>query len=263
MLAFSRVGSNVELDGEGGVEALATSDKVASVTRPRSPRNRAWRRRFESRPCGVRDHARLRPRFFARRRSAAQVRQHAPTAAQDPQNACTSPHTTQRPNRPSNALPPFTERLDRGVDRLHSPTRRARFPMRTPRRLGGSAPGLHLSDPRVLLHRIPFAMRSAGQGTHAPLSTVLHSRPQLAGLPPGPPPRPAPAARSSTSCPLRRRHGYADRISEGITIRRSPCRILSRRRLDHSKCAAEAAAKAGVPVALCSRILPRRRTRGR
>ncbi len=102
-LAFSRAGSNVERDGKGGVEALAVSDKVASVTRRRSLRNRACRRRFEATPFGVRDHSRLRRRLCARRRSPAQPRQHAPTAAHDPQNACTSPQTTHRPNRPSNA----------------------------------------------------------------------------------------------------------------------------------------------------------------
>jgi hypothetical protein len=104
-LAFSRVGSTLDLDGDRAVEAALASGNVASVTRRRSSRNLACRRRFEARPFGVFDHARLRRWLPSRRRSAEQPRQHAPTAAHDPQNAWISPQPTHRPNRPSNASP--------------------------------------------------------------------------------------------------------------------------------------------------------------
>jgi hypothetical protein len=84
--AFSRAGSDVELDGDGGVAMAADSAKVASVTRRRFSRDRSWRFRFEASPFSVFDHARLRSRLCRRRRSGAQSPQHAPTAAHDGQN---------------------------------------------------------------------------------------------------------------------------------------------------------------------------------
>ena len=194
-LAFSRVGSDVELDGEDGVEARVASGKIASVTRLRSSRNRACRSRFERCPFGVRDHARLRRRLCARRRSGAQSRQHAPTAAQDPQNTWTFPQTTQRPNRPSKAprlLYGAAGHARQSTPLFHS----ARASLRCARHegSGGSDPGLHLSPTRAFYSSVPSAsphtMRerptniSLGPGScreHAPEPRHDGSRPILHG----------------------------------------------------------------------------------
>lgn len=80
-----RAGPDVELDGIEGVDKALASDNVASVTRRRSPRNRACRSRFERRPAGVLDHARFLALARSRRCSQAQSAQLAPTAAQAPQ----------------------------------------------------------------------------------------------------------------------------------------------------------------------------------
>jgi hypothetical protein len=61
--AFSRAGSDAELDGEGGVSAGIGSAKIASVTRRRFARDRSCRLRFDASPFGVLDHARLRTRL--------------------------------------------------------------------------------------------------------------------------------------------------------------------------------------------------------
>ncbi len=155
-----RAGSDVERDGEGGVEATLPSGNGASVTRRRSSRNRACRRRFDARPSAVLDHARLRRRLPSRRRSAEHPRQQAPAAAHDRQNACTPPHPTHRPNRPSNAKPLLTERLDARGDWRHAVHRRARCRVPAARARVYQHPGPHLSDLRVLhRHRHPTRRR--------------------------------------------------------------------------------------------------------
>ena len=51
-----RAGPNAELDGGDGVGEVLGSDNVASVTRRRSRRNLACRKRLDRRPAGVFDH---------------------------------------------------------------------------------------------------------------------------------------------------------------------------------------------------------------
>ena len=143
-LAFSRVGSNVELDGDGGVEAaFRFRQRRVRYATPIITKSRLSTR-FEARPFGVFDHARLRRRLPARRRSAAQSRQHAPTAAHDPQNACTStaPHTpTESPVQRTAAPYGAAGHARRSATRFHSASA---FSRARHEGSGVSDPGLHL-----------------------------------------------------------------------------------------------------------------------
>ena len=95
---------------------------------------------------------------------------------------------------------PFTERLDMGVVRLHSSTRRARSPMRTPRRLGGFSPRAFTFPTRAV-----YSIRLSSPGSRWRQRTTPGSPPSSTAVPkfpvspPGPPPRPAPSTGSSTS----------------------------------------------------------------
>jgi hypothetical protein len=147
-----RAASTTEDDGDEDVGERDPCVEIASVTLlRRRARKRACRTRPDARPSGVRAYVRLASRRCARRRSPEHGAQRAPTEAHAPQNTFTSLHPPQRPNRPSTASR-SPEGLDsRGV-RRHREPRRARSPMRPPRRPGSDHPGLHLLR-RSLLRR--------------------------------------------------------------------------------------------------------------
>jgi len=136
-----RVASITESGGKMVVDEAASSVEIASVTSARRRvRKLACRLRPEARPSGERPYARLAARCFTRRRDPAQGAHRACNEAHTPQKALTSAHPTQRPNRPSTCQPPSQGGLDAAGVRRHRDPRRARCPMRSPRRLGGSRP---------------------------------------------------------------------------------------------------------------------------
>ena len=193
-LAFSRAGSNAELDGEGGVEAPAPSGNVASVTStPISAKSFLSPpvRRHPLQRLGPRPVATPVARAAALRRAVAAARAHRRARSAKCMHFAAAPTPTKSTVQRTPLS--FTERLDAPDDRPHAPARRARSPMRTPRG-PGVQPGPSFPDrPFYVLrarralttHDAPAGARCGATTTRPrpgppPSSTP---RPQLPGLP--------------------------------------------------------------------------------